>query len=216
MINRITITIHEEIMLNTKQLTSLTAIMLLSLSPLSYLVADDASLMKEKCGICHGDDGNSLTGKVPSIAGFTAASLSDFLEEYREGDRKAEKYTPEGGKESDMHEIATNLSEEDGLKVFFFIAKQTFKPIKQEFDKEKAKKGKKLHKKKCEKCHSENGTSVEDDTPKLAGQWKTYLDKQFALFSSGERDMPKKMKKRFKKLSEDDRKALIEFYSSQQ
>ncbi len=203
-------------MLNTKQLTSLTAILLLSLSPLSYLLADDASLVKEKCGSCHGDDGNSLTGKVPSIAGFTAASLSDFLEEYKDGDRKAEKYTPEGGKESDMHEVASNLSEEDGLKIFFFLAKQKFKPIKQVFNKEKAKIGKKLHKKKCEKCHSENGASVEDDTPKLAGQWKPYLEKQFSLLAAGERDMQKKMKKRFKKLSEDDRKALIEFYISQQ
>ncbi len=208
--------INEEKMLNKKLLTSFSAITLLSLLPLSYLIADDASLVQEKCGICHGDDGNSLTGNVPSIAGFTATSLSDFLEEYKEGDRKAEKYTPEGGKESDMHEVANNLSEEDGLKIFFFLSKQKFKPIKQDFDNKDVKKGKKLHKKKCEKCHSENGSSVEDDTPKLAGQWKSYLEKQFNLFSTGERDMPKKMKKRFKKLSKDDHKALIEFYISQQ
>jgi len=100
-------------MLNKKPLTFFSAITLLSLLPLSYLIADDASLVQEKCGACHGDDGNSLTGKVPSIAGFTATSLSDFLEEYKDGDRKAEKYTPKGGKESDMQEIASNLSEED-------------------------------------------------------------------------------------------------------
>ena len=203
-------------MLNKKQFISITAIALLSFSPISYLTADDASLMKEKCGTCHGEDGNSTTGDVPSIAGFTAASLSDFLEEYKEGDRKAEKFTPKGGKESDMKEVASKLSEEDGLKIFFHLAKQTFKPIKQDFNDALANKGKKLHKKKCEKCHSDNGSSVEDDTPKLAGQWKPYLEKQFTLFSKGKRDMPKKMKKRFKKLSEDDLKALIEFYISQQ
>ena len=203
-------------MLNKKQLTSFAAITLLSLSPLSTLIADDASLMQEKCGICHGNDGNSANGKVPSIAGFTAASLSDFLEEYKEGDRKAEKFTPEGGKESDMVEVTKTLSEDDATKIFHYIAKQTFKPIKQEFDADLAKKGKKLHKKKCEKCHSDNGNSVEDDTPVLAGQWRAYLENQFANIAAGERDAPKKMKKRFKKLSEEELKAIIEYYISQQ
>jgi len=203
-------------MFNTKQITSLAVVTLLCLSPLSNAVADDATLVHEKCGICHGDDGNSSTGKVPSIAGFTAASLSDFLEEYKEGDREAQKFTPENGKESDMQEVAKNLSEEDGLKIFFFLSKQKFKPIKQDFDASLVKKGKKLHKKNCEKCHSDYGNSVEDDTPKLAGQWKPYLEKQFSLFADKKRDMPKKMKKKFKKLSEEDRKALIEFYASQQ
>jgi sulfide dehydrogenase cytochrome subunit len=203
-------------MFNRKKLTSLTAVAIFCLSPISILLADDATLVHEKCGICHGDDGNSLTGEVPSIAGFTAASLSDFLEEYKEGDREAQKFTPENGKESDMQEVAKDLSEEDGLKIFFFLSKQTFKPIKQDFDANLAKKGKKLHKKKCEKCHSDYGSSVEDDTPKLAGQWKPYLEKQFTLFADKKRDMPKKMKKKFKKLSEEDHKALIEFYASQQ
>ena len=187
-----------------------------SILPVSIVTADDAALMKEKCGACHGEDGNSKDGKVPSIASFTAASLADFVEEYKEGDRKAEKYTPEGGKETDMGEVTKNLSAEDAEKIFFFIAKQKFIPVKQDFDAKLAKKGKKLHKKKCEKCHSENGSSVEDDTPVLAGQWRAYLEKEFATIAAGDRDMPKKMKKRFKKLSKDDRKTLIEYYISQQ
>ena len=182
----------------------------------SVTVADDAALMKEKCGICHGDDGNSPDEKVPSIASFTPDALQDMLNEYKEGERIADKYTPEGGKETDMGTVAKNLDEKDAVKIFQFISQQTFKPIKQAFDSEFAKTGKRIHKKKCEKCHSENGSSVEDDTPVLAGQWKAYLENEFAAISAGERDMPRKMMLRYKKLAANDYKALIEFYSSQQ
>lgn len=192
------------------------ALLITAIFPFSIAIADDAALMKEKCGICHGDDGNSNDEKVPSIASFTASALEDMLEEYKEGDRKAEKFKPKDGEESSMDEVAKNLSSDDAEKIFLYIATLKFHPVKQDFDAKLAKKGKKLHKKKCEKCHSEQGSSVEDDTPVLAGQWKAYLQSEFASLATGERDMPKKMKRRFKKLSADDRKALIEFYISQQ
>jgi len=182
----------------------------------TFAMADDAALVKEKCGNCHGDDGNSKDEKVPSIAGFSAASIDDILTQFKSGDRKGDKYTPEGGKETDMEEIAKNISDDDAEKIALFISKQTFKPIKQPIDKALAKKGKKLHKKKCEKCHSDNGTSAEDDTSILAGQWEAYLQKQFDKIAAHERDVPRKMMKRFKKLSEEDRTALIKYYVSQQ
>jgi len=182
----------------------------------TFAMADDAALVKEKCGSCHGDDGNSKDEKVPSIAGFSAESIDDILSQYKSGDRKAEKYTPEGGKETDMEEIAKNISDDDAEKIALFLSKQTFKPIKQPIDKTLAKKGEKLHKKKCEKCHSDNGTNAEDDAAILAGQWEAYLQKQFDKIAAQERDIPRKMKKRFKKLSEEDRTALIKFYVSQQ
>ncbi len=184
--------------------------------PLASAFADDAALVKDKCGTCHGADGNSEDAKVPSIAGFSAATLEDIMEQYKSGDRKGDKYTPEGGEETDMGAIAKDISKEDGSKIIAFLAEQKFKAIKQDFDETLIKSGKKLHKKKCEKCHSENGANAEDDAAIMAGQWRDYLQKEFDKIAAKERDIPKKMKKKFKKLSEDDRKALIEFYISQQ
>ena len=200
-------------MLNKKLLLPL---IISALIPATTVMADDAALTKEKCGACHGADGNSKESKVPSIAGFTAETLEDILEQFSEGDRKADKYTPEGGKETDMSVIAKALSEEDRNKITAYLAKQSFKPVKQAIDEALAKVGKALHKKKCEKCHADGGSNVEDDTAILAGQWEPYLQKEFDSIAAGERDVPKKMKKRFKKLSAEDRTALIKYYVSQQ
>ena len=183
---------------------------------LSNAFADDAELVKNKCGTCHGADGNSSNGKVPSIAGFSSETFVDIMEQYKSGNRKGDKFTPEGGKETDMGAIANALSDDDNKKIIAFLSAQKFTPVKQPIDEALAKKGKKLHEKNCEKCHSENGSNPEDDIPVLAGQWEEYLTIQFKKFVDKERDMPKKMKKKFKKLSTDDMKALIKFYASQQ
>ena len=182
----------------------------------SLAQANEASLVKEKCGTCHGDDGNSTHSKVPSIAGFSVDALEDTLSMYKSDDRISEKYTPDGGKETNMNEIAKNLSEADTKTIITFLASQKFKPVKQNFDAALAKQGKMIHEKKCEKCHSDNGTNSEDDAAILAGQHRSYLEMQFKLIAADKRDIPRKMKKRFKKLNDNEHKALIEFYISQQ
>ncbi|HBS26474.1 MAG TPA: cytochrome c4, partial [Gammaproteobacteria bacterium] len=58
-------------------------------------------------------------------------------------------------------------------------------------------KGAKIHEANCEKCHSEGGASPDDDAPLLAGQWKDHLSAEFGKLAAGDRDMPKKMKKKF-------------------
>ncbi len=185
---------------------------LLTLAP---LVAQSSELT-DKCDKCHGKNGNSEDTKVPTIAGFSAAALEDILNQYKAGDRPAEKYKPKDGDETDMQAISKDLSEDDIKAVAAYYAKQTFTPHKQKFDAKLAKKGAKVHKKRCEKCHSDGGSNADDDAAILAGQWRGYLTHQFELIASGERDVPKKMRKKFKKLKDGDVEKLIEFYISQQ
>ncbi len=197
-----------------KKLVLAIAASLLVSTPFAVM-ADGASIAKEKCAACHGEDGNSTDGKVPSIAGLSVDGMTDMMSQYKAGDRTGDKYTPEGGEETDMNAVTKDLSDDDLKAVVEYYVGQEFKPADQEADAELAKAGEKVHKKSCEKCHSEGGASSEDDTGILAGQWKPYLTEQFKEFKEGERDMPKKMAKKFKKLSDDDIKALIEYYASQ-
>ncbi len=176
--------------------------------------ADGAAVAKEKCAACHGEDGNSSDPKVPNIAGFSAVTIVDMLEEYRSGDRKGDKYKPKNGDETDMNAVAKDLNEADSEAVAAFYASKAFKKAPNKFDAKLAKKGAKIHDKRCEKCHSEGGSLADDDAAILAGQWKEYLQHQFAKLSADERPMPKKMKKKFKKLNDDQKAALIEFYAS--
>jgi len=177
--------------------------------------ADVGKLVKE-CDDCHGKNGNSTEQKVPTIAGFSAATLEDIMTQYKKGDRQGVKYKKKGKKETDMNEIAKKLSEGDIKALAAHYAKQTFKPHKQKFNAKLAKRGAKKHDRKCEKCHSDGGTNADDDAAILAGQWRGYLEEQFDLIKKGDRTVPKKMRKKFRKVKDKDLKALIEYYVSQQ
>ncbi|GAB6043339.1 c-type cytochrome [Endothiovibrio diazotrophicus] len=167
--------------------------------------------MANKCNACHGDGGNSSHEEVPNIAGMSEAYIHDTMMAYQAGDRPGKKYTPEGGEESDMNTVAKALGEDDINALAAHYAALTFQPHAQPVDAEMAKAGKKHFLKNCKKCHSEGGSVADDDAGILAGQWKAYLHHEFELFDSGEREMPKKMAKRFEKLSDEEKAELIEF-----
>ena len=172
-----------------------------------YAVATDT----DQCDQCHGANGNSTDGKVPSIAGMSAAYIGDTLASYAAGDRPAAKYTPAGGSESDMQTVAKGLSEADIAAVAAHYAGQTYQPREQAGDPALMAAGKSVFQKRCEKCHSDSGSVAEDDAGLLLGQGKEYLQAQIDAFTSGARYMPKKMKKAFKKISDDDKKAIVEY-----
>ncbi len=175
-------------------------------------MADTAAMVKEKCAACHGMNGQSKNGKVPNIAGFSVAALTDMLNEYKEDERIGDKFKPEGGTETNMNAIVKDMSEADIKAYAAYFASQKFVANKGKADVAMVEKGAKLHERKCEKCHSDGGTNPEDDASLLAGQHREYLTRAFEKLSNGDQPMPRKMKKKFKKLSDDDKKALIEYF----
>ncbi|BAN68309.1 c-type cytochrome [endosymbiont of unidentified scaly snail isolate Monju] len=171
----------------------------------------DVNSLAEKCGECHGKDGNSSDPKVPNIAGYSAKYIEDALEDYRDGERPGLKFKKEDGTETDMVEIAKKLSEDNIKAIAEYYSGQTFKSHagEQETDPRLVARGEKIFKRKCKKCHTDFGTDPEDDAGILGGQWMEYLRHQFEMFASGEREMPKKMKKKFRKLKKEDYEAII-------
>ena len=87
-------------------------------------------------------------------------------------------------------------------KMGAYFEKQKFIPAKQKYDKSLARKGDSQHENACDKCHTENGSSNEDDMPIIAGQWSLYTKYKLADFKEGLRSMPKKMKTALKKYHE--------------
>lgn len=180
----------------------------------SWLFAlDGAALTKKHCSQCHLDDGNSEKQNIPKIAGFSAILIVDMLDQFKHSDRSSPKITI-NNKTTDMAAISKQLKQDEMETIALYLSEQTFKPATQLFDKALATTGKQLHQDLCNDCHGENGTSAVDDAPILAGQWKTYLNRQFEQLSSHKRYMPKRMKRKFRKLNDKDKQALIEFYAS--
>jgi sulfide dehydrogenase cytochrome subunit len=182
-------------------------------------VAADAGKLAEGCAACHGKEGVSAEAEVPTIAGFSAQYIIDNMDAYRNKDRTCVevKYPagPKKGQTTDMCRIAKEVSDADAAALGKHYAGKKFVRAQQPFDAAKASKGKKLHERSCEKCHSEGGSLAEEDAGILAGQRQKYLEHTFKEFTDGKRVMPKKMKPKIEKLSPADVDALVHFYVSQ-
>ncbi|MDE0036184.1 MAG: c-type cytochrome [Gammaproteobacteria bacterium] len=166
------------------------------------------------CADCHGEYGRSETRDIPSIGGFSEYAIIDLLDTYRHGLRKARTVTLDDGSENDMQQVVDALSADEIEAVAFYYSGQEWHPHPQPFDAELARRGAAIHSRKCGKCHPKGGSVPDADHALLAGQWRDYLARELRNFTSGERRMADKMKKKFDTLSEADKDALLELYVS--
>jgi sulfide dehydrogenase cytochrome subunit len=177
--------------------------------------AGDFVKLVQSCEHCHGKDGNSTTPDVPIIAGFSYEGFLNTIDVFREGDRIAREFHKPGEPETVMNDIAKGLSDEDAQNLADYFSKRDFKPAQQSVNTELARRGEVIHKKSCERCHTDNGAHPVEDAAILAGQWTPYLRRQFDNFLSGKRMVPRSMLRRIKKLSKEDVEALLQFYASE-
>jgi sulfide dehydrogenase cytochrome subunit len=199
-----------------KTSAAMTGILVFSLSA----AADVADIVRE-CDQCHGENGISTESDVPIIAGMSAFVLEDYLLTYQDEGRPCHETEYHSGDverpATSMCEIAAELSEDEVTALAEHYAAKPFVPAQQRFDADKAAAGASIHKRDCEKCHTENASYPDDDAGIMAGQWMPYLRQVFDDFSSGEREMvEKKMQEKFASLSDEDKEALIHFYGSLQ
>ena len=186
----------------------------------SAAMAGDLDAVVETCNGCHGDNGVSQWNDVPTIAGIPEFVHSDALYIFRDEARPCTETKFKQGDTSrpatTMCAVTADLRDEtiDGLAAHY--AALPFVAAKQDFDAALAEAGKAIHDAECDRCHSEGGSNAEDEASILAGQHMGYLEETFAEYRSGEREQPAKMEEKVKALSDDDVKALVNYYASQQ
>ena len=180
----------------------------LALSMSAWAAGPTPSMLSNNCMGCHGTDGSSVGPASPTIAGLSVEYFIESMVAFKNGDRPS----------TIMDRIAKGHTDEEIEAMAKFFAEKPFKRPSQKTDGKKVAMGKDVHKKYCEKCHEDAGR-VDDESSVLAGQWLPYL--QFAMedFTSGAREMPKKMKKRVKELrkahGDAGLEAALHFYASQ-
>jgi sulfide dehydrogenase cytochrome subunit len=167
-----------------------------------------AGMLADTCAGCHGTDGVSGGPATPTIAGISEDYFKEVMAAFASGDAKS----------TIMGRIAKGYTEEETAAMAKFFAGKKFVAAKQDSDAKQAESGAKLHDKFCEKCHAEGGTSAEDDSGILAGQWTPYVAWTLQDFISGDRQGPKKMMKKLKKMhdkyGDKGTQALLNFYAA--
>jgi len=159
----------------------------------SVVQADDLEKLIQQCGMCHGQDGNSPSSTIPSLAGVTLDYFKHTLDAYKNDGRKSEL----------MKSFVHTLNEHQINEIGSYFNKQTFKPRDQQFDSAKAEKGKALHNKYCEKCHENEGRITDNNYGILAGQWMPYLTQALKDYLDGKRRAPPMMITKLKALKQD-------------
>lgn len=186
----------------------------------SVASASDIDSMMKECNSCHGDNGVSQWGDVPTIAGIDAFGIADGLFMYRDEERPCAESKYRQGDTSraptTMCAVTADLSDDDIEALGDAYSELSFVAAVQDFDAALAEAGAVIHKQQCDKCHSDGGANVDDEASILAGQQMGYLENTFAWYVSHERPQDKKMKEKMDALSADDVTALIHYYASQQ
>jgi sulfide dehydrogenase cytochrome subunit len=186
--------------------------------PISVFAAGLEKLI-EDCDGCHGPQGVSANGDVPSIAGQTAEFLTGTLASYKEWGRPCRKTSYRFGNTSrpatTMCAIAENLSGEEMEALGSYYAGLPFIAAKQDFDQARAASGAQLYQAHCETCHPEGGR-VPGRGPILAGQWAPYLKVAAREAITGEHLVPPFMEKQLSDFSDEEIDALINFFASRQ
>jgi sulfide dehydrogenase cytochrome subunit len=202
-----------------KRLISIAISLTLGLFASVSAVADLDAVVQD-CNGCHGDDGVSQWTDIPTIAGVSEFVHSDALYIFRDEARPCTeteyKQGAKSGSSTTMCAAVADLSDDMIDELAAYYAALPFVPAKQDFDAGLAAAGKAIHDAECDRCHSEGGANPEDDAGILAGQWIGYMEDTFAEYRAGERDQPKKMEEKLNALSDDDVKALVHYYASQQ
>jgi cytochrome c553 len=166
------------------------------------------------CQGCHGEEGISLEGLIPKLAGQYGKYIAKELRNYQSGTRSHQI----------MNAMAATISDEDLADIAAYFASRT----KMKGAGSNNELGKKLFLQgdisrtmvACVNCHGINGKGLTPNTsmfPVIGGQQKDYIRRQLVNFRKGDRtNSPNGIMNRItQKLTDDELEALADYVSGQ-
>lgn len=164
------------------------------------------AMLANTCAGCHGTNGASTGDIMPIIGGMEKTYLATVLTEYKTGERDS----------TIMGRIAKGYTDTELRAIASFMTRQAWVSAPLKSDANLVAVGKKIHEKECKTCHEEGGRIQEDEAPRIAGQWPDYTNHVLnECHKKGARCSPRKMGKRVMKLSDEEMKALAQYYANE-
>lgn len=166
------------------------------------------SMLANTCAGCHGTNGASGGGAMPSVGGLDKLYIQEVLKQFKSGARDS----------TIMGRIMRGYSDLEINAIASYMSQQEWVPAR--FDENAAliAEGGRIHESsQCDTCHRDGGRKQNDVTPRLAGQWPEYLYNMLAIFHDigSPASQPAEMRKRVQKLSQEELEAVANFYAAQ-
>jgi len=163
------------------------------------------SMLGNACAGCHGTKGRSAE-PMPIISGLSQEYLEQTMKDYRSGRRPS----------TIMGRLAKGYGDDEIEAMATFFAAQVWVSPDQEVDPGLVEKGRRIHVEQCETCHRQYGRHSDSQTPRIAGQWRRYLEVVMEEYWKPDRKMPHVfMTVLVSRLHSGDLTALAHFYASQ-
>jgi sulfide dehydrogenase cytochrome subunit len=178
------------------------------------LAGPTAKAMADTCAGCHGPEGQATGPAIPNLAGMSENYFIDSMTYFKALPKDAAS-AEDARPATIMNRIAKGYTDEQIEAMAGYFAALPVYKASVPHDAAKAQAGADVYEAGCAKCHDEGGSLADDDAGILAGQWLPWLQYSMVDFTSGHREMPKKMKKEVEKLSDDELQAVLHFFASQ-
>lgn len=154
------------------------------------------------CFSCHGDEGNSITAGVPSLAGLSVTSFIKAINDYFQ-DRRQSTVMPVFKHTTDDEKIGQ-------LAAYFASRPRITSGLPTEGN---VATGEALAMRSCAGCHGEQGDSLMDEYPSISGQNYSYLVAAISTYQQGTRHN-ELMREAVTVLSGDDIANLAAYYAT--
>jgi sulfide dehydrogenase cytochrome subunit len=158
------------------------------------------------CNNCHGVDGVSAGGTMPSIGGQPEQFLNKVMLEWKRGERAA----------ATMNRLIRGYSDEQIAALAKYYAGKPWKPQVQAAKADVLAKGKDATER-CENCHGVSGSEPNDDeTPRLHGQWVEYMELEMDKYRDEAFQVThRKMRNSALKMEADEVAPAVQYYGAQ-
>lgn len=158
------------------------------------------------CNNCHGENGVSAGGAMPSIGGQPGGYLESAMKEFRDGTRYS----------TAMGRLLKGYSDAELAALAKYYERKLWIKAGQAEPAALVAKGSKLHSDRCAGCHGDKGDKTFEEMPRLAGQDTDFIEIELKKYADKAVKVPSKvMRSMVKGLSPEDLHALAAFYGSQ-
>jgi sulfide dehydrogenase cytochrome subunit len=158
------------------------------------------------CNNCHGVNGVSAGGSMPSLGGQSELYLKNIMMQWKSGERAS----------ATMSRLIKGYSDEQIAGLAKYYASKPWVPVAQTVSADALKNGKDLTER-CETCHGVTGSKPDEaDTPFMHGQQAKYLELELLKYrDDGFLMTHKKMKNNARKLDEAGVSTAAQYYAGQ-